>query len=323
MRLGLRSASEDDVAGYLFPGQGVQFVGMGRELYDGSIAAREVFDEVDASLDRSISALMFEGPEDVLRETKNAQPAIMTASLAALKAMYEKLGEDNVPRPVLMAGHSLGEYTALPVAGVLGIGDAALLVEERGRLMQEACEQNPGSMAAVLGLDLVTMETIAKDTGAYISNVNTHDQIVISGESADVARACDKALVKGARKTIPLKVGGAFHSSLMSSASEGLAEVVDRLDFRDPSVPIVANSTGEMVTTAAEIRCELITQISSCVQWSRSIRYMIGTGISRFIEIGPGRTLSSMVKRIDGSVETDSVSDMKSITKLRYTGYRT
>lgn len=320
MRFGFRSANKDHVTGYLFPGQGVQFVGMGRGLYDESIAAREVFDEVDTALNRSISKLMFEGPEEVLRETKNAQPAIMTASLAALKAMYEKLGEDSVPRPVLMAGHSLGEYTSLPVAGVLGIGDAALLVEERGRLMQEACERKPGSMAAVLGLDLVIMEALVKDTGAYISNVNTQEQIVISGETSAVARACDKALYEGAKKAIPLKVAGAFHSRLMSSASEGLVEVVDRLDFKDPSVPIVANGTGKPIATAEEIKGELITQISSCVQWSRSIHYMIETGISWFIEIGPGRTLSSMVKRIDGSVKTDSVSDMSSIVKLLRNG---
>ena len=317
MRFGFRPAGKADVAGYLFPGQGVQFVGMGRGLYDESIAAREVFDEVDTALNRPISTLMFEGPEEVLRETKNAQPAIMTASLAALKAMHEKLGESNVPQPVLMAGHSLGEYTALAVAGVLGIGDTALLVEERGRLMQEACEQKPGSMAAVLGLDLVIMEGLVKDTGAYISNVNTQEQIVISGEALDVKRVCDKALGKGAKKTIPLKVSGAFHSQLMSSASEGLVEAVDRLDFKNPSVPIVANCTGKPLSTSDELKGELITQISSCVHWSRSIQYMIEVGVSWFIEIGPGRTLSSMVKRIDGSVKIDSVSDMTSIVKLR------
>jgi [acyl-carrier-protein] S-malonyltransferase len=290
---------------------------MGRQLYDESSEAREVFHEVDAALGRPLSELIFSGPEDDLRETENAQPSIMAVSLAAVKAMNEKLGEEGVPRPALLAGHSLGEYTSLAVAGVLDVGDTALLVQERGRLMQEACEQAPGTMAAVLGMDFMTMEEIARETGVYISNVNTPEQIVISGERLAVARFCDMALARGARKAIPLRVGGAFHSRLMEPAREGLIEAVDRLAFTDPAVPIVANCTGEALTKADEVKEELIAQISSCVQWSRSIDYMIGSGVSHFIEIGPGRALSSMVKRIDRSVDTDSVGDLDSILKLR------
>ena len=317
MTLSFEPARKGTGTAYLFPGQGAQSVGMGRQLYEESPEAREVFDEVDAALERPLSQLVFSGPEEELRKTENAQPAIMAVSLAAVKAMSERLGDDGVPRPALLAGHSLGEYTSLAVAGVLNVGDTALLVQERGRLMQEACEQTPGTMAAVLGIDLMTMEEVARETGAYVSNVNTPEQIVISGEKLAVARSCDMALARGARKAIPLRVGGAFHSRLMEPAKEGLIEAVDQLAFTDPTVPIVANCTGEELKTADEVKHELVAQISSCVQWSRSIDHMIESGVSRFIEIGPGKALASMVKRIDRSVGTDSIGDLDSILKLR------
>jgi [acyl-carrier-protein] S-malonyltransferase len=290
---------------------------MGGQLYDASPAARSVFHEVDMALGRPLSKLLFSGPEEVLRETVNAQPAIMAVSLACFQAMADNLGEGALPRPALLAGHSLGEYTALAVAGVLDLGDTARLVQERGRLMQEACDVAPGAMAAVLGLDLMTMEEIARETGTYVSNVNTAVQIVISGDRMAVARSLDLALARGAKKAVPLRVGGAFHSRLMEPAQEGLIEAVDKLTFKDPTVPIVANCTGDPLTTADEVKRELISQISSCVQWKRSVDYMIGTGVSRFIEIGPGRALSSMVKRIDRSTDAVSVGDLDAIIKLR------
>ena len=312
-----KPATKGSGVAYLFPGQGAQFVGMGRQLYDQSSEARAVFEEVDAALGRPLSGVLLTGPEEELRETVNAQPAIMAVSLAAVKAMAEALGERKMPKPAMLAGHSLGEYTSLAVAGVLDVGQTGWLVQQRGRLMQEACEQIPGSMAAVLGLDLMTMEEIARETGTYVANVNTPEQIVISGDRMSVAQSCDMALARGARKAIPLRVGGAFHSRLMEPAREGLIEAVDGLTFREPTVPIVANCTGEALTTAREIKEELIAQISSCVQWHRSIDYMIGAGVSRFIEIGPGRALASMVKRIDRSADTASVGDLDSILRLR------
>ena len=301
---------------YLFPGQGVQSVGMGEQLYKTSQAARSVFKDVDMALGRPLTTLMFSGPEDEVRQTINAQPAIMAVSLACIKAMEEGLGEGSVPRPAVMAGHSLGEYTALAVSGVLDVSQTARLVQERGRLMQEACEQRPGTMAAVLGLDQMTLEEICRETGTYVSNVNTAEQIVISGERIAVAQALDLALARGAKKVLPLRVGGAFHSALMEPARVGLVEAVQDLDFRDPSVPIVANTTGTPMTKAEEVKEELISQICSCVQWKHSVDYMLASGISYFIEVGPGRALSGMVKRIDRSAGVASVGDMDSILSL-------
>ena len=316
MTLHFRPATIGSGVAYIFPGQGAQFVGMGRQLHDESAEAREVFKEVDSALGRPLSKMLLDGPEGDLRETVNAQPAIMAVSLAAVNAM-EALGGDDTPHPALIAGHSLGEYTSLAVAGVLDVGSTALLVQERGRLMQQACEEKPGSMAAILGLDVQTIQEIARETGTYVSNVNTAEQIVISGERISVAQSCDMALARGANKAIPLRVSGAFHSRLMDSARDGLIEAVDRLRFNDPTVPIVANCTGEALTTADQVKQELVTQISACVQWQKSVDYMIGSGVSRFIEIGPGRALASMVKRIDRSVDTTSVGDVDSIMALR------
>ena len=316
MSLNFKPVSQGSGVAYLFPGQGAQSVGMGRELYDDSPAARSVFHEVDMALERPLSKLLFGGPEDDLRETFNAQPAIMAVSLAAFKAMEESLGPDAMPKPELIAGHSLGEYTALAVAGVLDVGQTAHLVQERGRLMQEACDQNPGSMAAVVGLDQITIEEISREAGTYVSNINTPNQIVISGERMAVANTLDMALARGARKAIPLKVGGAFHSALMEPAKLGLAEVVRELTFSDPTVPIVANCTGEPLLKADDVKQELITQICSCVEWERSIGYMLGSGVSQFFEVGPGKALSAMVKRIDSSAEAVSVGDMDAILRL-------
>jgi [acyl-carrier-protein] S-malonyltransferase len=230
--------------------------------------------------------------------------------------MEEGLGADAMPKPELIAGHSLGEYTALAVAGVLDVGETAHLVQERGRLMQEACDQNPGSMAAIVGLDQITIEEISREAGTYVSNINTPNQMVISGERMALANTLDMALARGAKKAIPLKVGGAFHSALMEPARLGLAEAVRELKFKDPTVPIVANCTGEPLLKADDVKQELITQICSCVEWERSIGYMLGSGVSQFFEVGPGKALSAMVKRIDSSAEAVSVGDMDAILSL-------
>ena len=302
---------------YLFPGQGAQMVGMGQQLYDRSQAARSVYHEVDMALGRPLSKLLFTGPEEELRETVNAQPAIMAVSLASVKAMEESLGIRGVPQPYVMAGHSLGEYTALAVAGVLDVADTARLVQERGRLMQDACDQRPGVMAAIMGLDEMTIEEISRETGTYVSNVNTDNQVVISGQVVAVAQAMDLAMARGAKKTVPLRVGGAFHSALMEPAREGLMDVVGSLSFRDPQIPIVSNVTGQPLTTSDQIKQELVSQICDCVQWKRSVDFMVKSGVTHFIELGPGRSLSGMVKRIDRTVEVSSVGDMDAILNLR------
>ena len=302
--------------GYLFPGQGAQAVGMGRQLYDESSAAREVFQQVDEALGRSLTDILFNGPEESLRQTINAQPGIMAVSLACIKAMEEKLAPDALPRPVVTAGHSLGEYTAMAVAGVLDIGDTAKLVQRRGELMQEACDKNPGTMAAILGLDEMTLEEIARETGTYVSNINTAEQIVISGDNIAVARACDLATARGAKKAIPLRVGGAFHSGLMEPAKVGLLDAISEMEFHAPEIPIIGNCTGEPLTTAESVKQELVSQVCSCVQWKRSIDYMMGSGVQSFIEVGPGKALSGMVKRISRDAEITSVGDIDSILSL-------
>jgi [acyl-carrier-protein] S-malonyltransferase len=316
MTLSIKSKPSGPRVAFLFPGQGSQAVGMGQELYEESSAGREVFEQVDEALGRPLSRLLFEGPEDELRETVNAQPAIMATSLACLRVMQEQLGDALMPQPSLLAGHSLGEYTALAVAGVLDVAETARLVQLRGKLMQEACDENPGTMAAVLGLDEMTMEEVARETGTYVSNVNTAEQIVISGERIAIARALDLASARGAKKVMQLRVGGAFHSGLMESATAGLMEAINRLDLRDPEVPIVANCTGRPLTTADSVKQELISQVSGCVQWKRSIDYMVGSGVSTFIEVGPGKALSGMVKRISHKATATNVGDMDSILKL-------
>ena len=317
MTLTFKTEAQGPEVAYLFPGQGAQAVGMGKELYESSPAARDVFDEIDDALGRSLTNVMFEGPEDDLKETINAQPGIMAVSLACVKAMEDELDTDDMPQPIVMAGHSLGEYTALAVGGVLSVEDTALLVQERGRLMQEACDQNPGTMAAVIGLDRVALQEVARETGVWISNVNTGDQIVISGERMAVARAMDLCDARGARKVIALRVGGAFHSGLMEPARAGLKEAVEGMDFSDSSVPIVANCTGAPMTRADDIKQELLSQICNTVQWKDTIDYMVGSGVDRFLEIGPGRALSGMVKRINRRANISNVADFDSILSLR------
>ena len=317
MTLTFKTESRGPEVAYLFPGQGAQAVGMGKALYDSSSAAREVFDEIDEALGRSLTGVMFDGPDDDLRQTVNAQPGILAVSLACVKAMERELDADDMPQPVVMAGHSLGEYTALAVGGALSIDQTAALVQERGRLMQEACDENPGTMAAIIGLDQVALQEVARETGVWISNVNTGDQIVISGERMAVARAMDLSEARGAKKAIALRVGGAFHSGLMEPARAGLLAAIDDMTFSDSRVPIIANCTGAPISSADEIKRELLAQVCGTVQWKDTIDYMVGTGVDSFLEIGPGRALAGMVKRIDRRAKIANVADLESIAHLR------
>ena len=298
---------------FLFPGQGSQAVGMGKDLYLNSIAAREVFDEIDDMLDRKLSTIMFEGPDDELRQTENTQPAIMATSIAAWRAMEEATGVLQIPNST--AGHSLGEYSALAVSGVLSVTDAVKLVLERGRLMQGACEERPGGMAALIGLDEVTAEEICRESGAQMSTINTEQQIILAGDHHSLAMAIDIASARGAKKAIPLQVGGAFHSGLMSPAQNGLNAMIDSLTFHDPLVPLVGNVTAESLGTAEEVREELRMQLTSCVQWNNTIKFMLNDGITNFYEIGHGRILSGMVKRIDREASITNISDFASVLK--------
>ncbi|MBC8453037.1 MAG: ACP S-malonyltransferase [Chloroflexi bacterium] len=296
---------------FLFPGQGSQAVGMGKDLYLNSIAAREVFDEIDDTLGRKLSTMMFEGPEDELRQTENTQPAIMATSVATWRAMEEATGVIQLPNAT--AGHSLGEYSALAVAGVLSITDAVKLVLERGRLMQGACEERPGGMAALIGLDEVTAEEICRESGAQMSTINTEQQIILAGDHRSLAMAIDIASARGAKKAIPLQVGGAFHSGLMSPAQNGLNAMIDSLTFHDPLVPLVGNVSAKSLGTADEVREELRLQLTSCVQWNNTVKFMVNDGITNFYEIGHGKILSGMVKRIDPSANIASIGDFASV----------
>ena len=299
---------------FVFPGQGSQSVGMGLELYNVSSAAREVFEEADDSLGFSLSDLIFNGPSDVLQDTVNSQPAIMLVSIACWKAWQEYLGF-YARLPESVAGHSLGEYTSLVVSGVLSFSDGLKLVRERGRLMHEAGLSRPGGMAAIIGLDDFSLEHICAETGVELANINSDEQFVISGDKIAVVRAMDLASAQGAKKTLSLPVSGAFHSSLMAQAQEGLKDAIASLELKDPSIPVIANSNGLPMTTISEVRQELVHGLCHCVQWRNSVKYIVGTGVSQFVEFGPARVLTSLIKRIDKNVQAITLSDLESIKK--------
>lgn len=299
---------------FVFPGQGSQNVGMGLELYNVSSAAREVFEEADDSLGFSLSDLIFNGPSDVLQDTINSQPAIMLVSIACWKAWQEYLGSEAMS-PLSVAGHSLGEYTSLVVSGVLSFSDGLKLVRERGRLMHEAGLSRPGGMAAIIGLDDFALEHICAETGVELANINSDEQFVISGDKIAVVRAMDLASAQGAKKTLSLPVSGAFHSSLMAQAQEGLKDAIASLELKDPIIPVIANSTGLPMITISEVRQELVHGLCHCVQWRNSVKYIVGTGVSQFVEFGPARVLTSLIKRIDKNVQAVTLSDLESIKK--------
>ena len=296
---------------FVFPGQGSQSVGMGKDLFLNSIAAREVFEEVDQTINKKLSDIIFNGPQDELTKTENTQPAILATSIATWRAMEEASGVIQIPQ--VTAGHSLGEYASLAVSGVLNINDTFKLVFERARLMEIACEQVPGGMAALIGLDEITAEEICIESGVELSTINTSEQIIIAGEKQNLNHAIDIASSRGAKKAILLQVGGAFHSKLMGPAQEGLNKIIDSLEFNNPVIPLIGNVTAEPLVTAEEVKSELKMQLTSCVQWNNSVKNMIGDGISSFIEIGNGKILSGMIKRINRDAKITNISDFDSV----------
>ena len=296
---------------FVFPGQGSQSVGMGKDLFLNSIAAREVFEEVDQTINKKLSDIIFNGPQDELTKTENTQPAILATSIATWRAMEEASGVIQIPQ--VTAGHSLGEYASLAVSGVLNINDTFKLVFERARLMEMACEQVPGGMAALIGLDEITAEEICIESGVELSTINTSEQIIIAGEKQNLNHAIDIASSRGAKKAILLQVGGAFHSKLMGPAQEGLNKIIDSLEFNNPVIPLIGNVTAKPLVTAEEVKSELKMQLTSCVQWNNSVKNMIGDGISSFIEIGNGKILSGMIKRINRDAKITNISDFDSV----------
>lgn len=302
---------------YLFPGQGAQVVGMGKDLYEEFASARQVFEEADQALGFSLSGLCFNGPEEDLRRTLNTQPAILATSYACLRVAQELgiLSQDRPP--AFMAGHSLGEYTALAAAGVLSFGEAIRLVRERARLMDEAGTARPGSMAAVLGMDEQALEAVCQETGVEMANINSPGQIVISGAKDALAKAMELASARGARRVLPLEVSAAFHSRLMEPANEGIAKAVAGVTLQKARVPIIANSTAQPVVSSQEVKEELLRQLCSPVRWQSSVEYMLEHGVAQFIEIGPGKVLTGLAKRINGDVKTVNLSDVPSLRDLQ------
>jgi [acyl-carrier-protein] S-malonyltransferase len=298
---------------YVFPGQGSQEVGMALDLFKESKAARQTFEEADEILHFSLSKLCFEGPDEKLKQTINAQPAIMTASVATLRALRETHGENFPSKPRFVAGHSLGEYTALVAANALPFNEALSLVRERGRLMQKAGEMQAGGMAAIIGLDESLVEQVCQQVGIEIANINSDGQIVLSGSKDALIRAIDLARAMGAKRAIPLEVSGAFHSKLMDPAVPGMARAIYKAQIRDAKVPIVSNVTGSAISEGNEINSELVGQIVSTVQWEKVVRFMSSNGVKTFIEIGPGKVLSGLIKRISKDAKTLNVDSMASV----------
>jgi [acyl-carrier-protein] S-malonyltransferase len=300
---------------WVFPGQGSQKVGSGRDLYEASPAARRVFQRADAALGFLLSELCFHGPENILRQTINAQPAIVAVSLACLEAAREAglLARS----AAFVAGHSLGEYSALVAAGALDIEDGLRLVRERGRLMQMASEERPGTMAAILGLDEETAVALCRETGAQVCNLNAPGQIVIGGTLAAVEASLDLARQRGARRAIPLNVSGAFHTNLMTPAVKGMARALERVALREPRVPVLANGSARPLTSARQVRDELLYQLDHPVQWQRSVEYMASAGVDTFIELGPGQVLTGLVSRIVPGARLINIDGVAAIQAAR------
>ena len=283
---------------FLFPGQGSQYVGMGKELCDAYAVARRTYEEADSILGFSISKISFDGPEERLRETRNTQPAIFVHSVAAFRVLSE-----SGLVATMAAGHSLGEYSALAAAGALRFEEALLLVQKRGSLMHEAGLERPGTMAAVLGLPAGALENICREASkcgiVQPANLNSPTQLVISGEVPAVEECMKLAREKGAVRAARLPVGGAFHSPLMDSASRGLQEVLRTVDVMKARFPVVANYTAAEVTEPEDIRQNLARQVLGAVRWEESMRHMLSKGVKHFVEVGPGSVLKGLMRSID------------------------
>ena len=299
---------------FIFPGQGSQYVGMGRDVYETYPVARAVFDEADAELGFPLSELCFAGPKEALNDTFNTQPAIFVTSVALWRVIQPRHSD-----AAFFAGHSLGEYSALVAAGALDFVAGLRLVRERGRLMKAAGEQGRGGMAAVLGLDAPTLDRICDQareaTGGVVqaANYNSPGQIVISGDEEALAEAMARAKAAGARRVVRLAVSIAAHSPLMSSAIVPFRQAVEGTPFRTPGTSVVGNVTARPLASVGEIVSELVQQLTAPVRWTESVQWMIAQGVDTFVEVGPGKVLTGLVRRIDRSVRTINVKDVADI----------
>jgi [acyl-carrier-protein] S-malonyltransferase len=305
----------EGTVGLVFPGQGSQFVGMAAQLAEVSPAAKAIIAEADDLLGFSLSGLMSEGPAATLEDTINAQPAILTASVAALAAIRERMAERNLAlNPAMAAGHSLGEFSALVAAGSLDFSSALRLVRERGRLMKDAGDRAPGGMAAVLGLDDEQLEQVCKDASRdgviVIANANCPGQTVISGEGAALETAMALAKERGAKRAVRLGVSIAAHSSLMEQANRQFSEAIATTPINDPAFPVLSNASVQPLRTADEVRAELIGHMEGPVLWTRTIQAMTTAGVSTIVEVGPGAVLAGLIKRIDRNLPVKGIGDL-------------
>ena len=297
---------------FIFPGQGAQYAGMGRELFGNHAEAREVFEEADRVLGFSLAGLCFNGPEEDLKITENTQPAILAVSVAACRVLQAK-----GLRPSVVAGHSLGEYSALVAAGALTFNDAVALVRRRGRYMQEAVPAGAGAMAALLGIELPAVQSVCERAaqGQVVApaNLNSQTQVVIAGHQEAVERAVTLAKESGAKRAIMLQVSAPFHCALLKPAEERLGPELDACAFADPQIPVVTNVDAQPAMTAAAARDALKRQVSRPVRWQESVQWMLGEGVNTFVELGPGKILSGLVRAADKSALTFNVEDEKSL----------
>ena len=288
---------------FVFPGQGSQAVGMGKELADAFPVARQVFEEVDEALKQNLSHLMFEGPGEDLTLTENTQPALMAVSMAVMRVLEKEGGVDIAEASGFVAGHSLGEYSALTAAGTFELADTACLVKRRGRAMQEAVPVDEGAMAALLGLDIdAAIEVAAEAAGDEVctaANDNASGQVVVSGSRAAVERAIELASTRGAKRAVMLPVSAPFHCALMAPAADVMAEALAEVTMRAPLVPLVANVTASAVADQGDIRRLLVEQVTAMVRWRESVLYMKEQGVESLVEVGTGKVLTGLTKRID------------------------
>src|SRR6266567_2532204 len=294
----------------LFGGQGAQVVGMGKDFAAQFPSAKVCFDRANTALGYDLAAICFNGPDAELTKTQNAQPGIFLVSWVAFQLLKERV-------PALKfeatAGLSLGEFTALTAAGAMSFEDGLRLVRQRGRFMQEACEVARGGMAAIIGLDEAPTRQLCAEAGVVLANLNCPGQLVISGEAEKIAKACELAKAKGAKRALPLPVAGAYHSPLMASAQPKLAAELARLSLAAPAVTVVSNVTAQPHGNAESIRAQLVEQVTSSVRWEESMRYLLGQGFTRFVELGPGTALSGFMKRIEQKVQMLNVGDVGSL----------
>lgn len=299
-------------AGFIFPGQGAQFVGMGKDLYENFSQAREIFDKADAILKFDLKKLCFEGPQEELSATKNSQSAILTASIAALRT-FEASPLYAAFAPKFSMGLSLGEYTALVAARSISFEDALLLVRKRGEFMEEASRKNPGKMACVIGMDIQVVEELCKGFGCEIANLNCPGQIAISGKTNNIELFAGVAKDKGARRVIMLDVSGPFHSSLMTTARDKLKEYIDNVRIAPPSIPFISNVDAKVQADPVKIKENLISQVNSRTLWEESMRLAIRSGVKTFLEIGPGQVLKGLAKKIDPKLEVKNIGTLQDI----------